>query len=114
MYEELLEKIEQMQFKMDLLFENTDFSRFLYENNITKEQSDQLSDLMQEYRDMIDNGKEVFHGRFEDDIYTIVPQIKRSYHFCEIYARLCWEYQRWEEVFPALYGKELKFQHLFK
>lgn len=113
MYEELLKKVEHMQFKMDLLYEGTELSRFLYENDITKEQNNELNNLMQEYRNMIDNRKEVFHGSFEDKIYKIVPQIERSFHFCEDYARLCWKEEKWEEIFPTLYGEELKYQSLF-
>lgn len=113
MYEELLERIEHMQHKMDLLYEGTELSRFLYENDITKDQVNQLYDLLDEYRKMIEDGKEIFHGAYEDRIYKIVPQIQQSYHFCEDFARLCWVEKRWEEVFPALYSKELKFKYLF-
>ena len=108
----LEERVEQLEFQVQLLFTNTDRDRFLFETNVTNKQYKQLMDLMEAYRKKIDNGQEVHHGTFEEEVGRIVPEHNYDYHFCEQIARLFMEDGRWAEVFPALYGDMPKFQHL--
>ncbi len=110
----LEERVEQLEFQVQLLFTNTDLDRFLFETNVTNKQYKQLMDLMEAYRKKIDDGQEVHHGTFEEEVGRIVPEHNYDYHFCEQIARLFMEDGRWAEVFPALYGDMPKFQHLVK
>lgn len=110
--QELEKRIELIEFKQQLLFDNDDLSRLLFEYNITHDQYTKIMDLMDEYRKNIENKKEVYHGLFEDAIYQIVPEHAGDYHMCEYLARSFMEARRWEEVFPALYGNMPKYANV--
>ena len=106
----LEQRISLVEFKQQLLFENTPLSMFMFEYDISAEQNHKLGDLMDEYRKQIELHKEVNSSSFEDAIYQILPHIKMDYHFCELYAKRCMEQGSWEEVFPALYGDSIKYK----
>jgi len=112
--EELEKRIEMLEFRQQLLFDNDDVSRLLFEYNITHQQYREIMDLMDKYRSSIEQNKEVFHGAFEDAIYNIVPKHKGNYHMCEYIARAFMDAGRWEEVFPALYGDMPKYRYLME
>ena len=67
---------------------------------------------MDKYRNAIENRKSVSHGRFESEIYEIVPSHSGDYHMCEYLARAFMDEGRWDEVFPALYGDMPKYNYL--
>ncbi|MDE7431217.1 MAG: DUF1878 domain-containing protein [Lachnospiraceae bacterium] len=113
-FEELEKKIEMLEFRQKLLFDNDDLSRLLFEYNITHQQYRDIMDLMDSYRDDIDNKKEVNNSNFEDAIYKIVPEHFGDYHMCEYIARAFMDTGRWEEVFPALYGDMPKYKFLME
>ena len=60
---------------------------------------------------LLDNRKceKVDNGIFETEMYELVPEHNRDYHFCESITRLFAEAGRWTEVFPALYGQMPKY-----
>ncbi len=107
---ELEERLAMVEFKVQLLSENTNTSRLIFEYNITHNQYTRLMDLMDEFRKMIDNGEKVYHGNFETKVYRITGK-DGDYHFCESLAQSFMEDGRWEEVFPALYGDMQKYAH---
>lgn len=107
----LEERVELLEFQMELLFDDTELSRYLFETKVTQQQHKKIMDLMEAYRQKIDKGQKVNHGTFEDEIYQIVPEHNGDYHFCELLAKLFMEEHRWEEVFPALYGDMPKYQN---
>jgi hypothetical protein len=111
---ELEEKIDFLMFRQDLLFYNSAVNRVLYEFGINKEQYNRIMDLMDNYREKIGNNEKVSHGKFEEEIYTIVPELKGNYHFVESLTRAFWEDSRWEEVFETLYGNLPKYKYLKK
>ena len=111
-FKELKDQMEFLKFRQDLLFTNDGISRLLYEYEIKKAEYDEIMNLMDTYRDKIDNGEEVNHGSFERSIYQIVPKHDGDYHMCEYLAREFMEAGRWEEVFPMLYGDMPKYQGL--
>lgn len=112
MNEELEARVDLLEFKVQMLFENTETSRMLFEYNITRTQYQQFMNLMDDYRHMLDKGQEVNHGAFEARIYQIRgADGQGDYHFCESLAQSFMEDGRWEEVFPALYGDMPKFQN---
>lgn len=106
----LEERVDLLEFQVELLFNNADIDRFLYESKITRSQYRALMDLMEEYRKKIGNGESVNHGTFETEIYGLVPEKNGDYHFCELFAKLLMENGRWDEVFPALYGDMTKYK----
>lgn len=108
------ERLDFLEFKMDLLFEDTNFSRFIYEYNINKEQLRQLYDVMDKYRGLIRKGEEVHSAGYEKEILDIVRNDHIDYHFCESFAQILWEQRRYAEVFEALYKDSPKFSDLFE
>ena len=106
----LEERVEQLEFQVQLLFTNSDLDRYLFETKVTPKQYEQLMNLMETYRGKISTGQEIHHSIFESEVYEIVPEYDRDYHFCELIAKLFMEEGRWEEVFPALYGAMPKYK----
>lgn len=107
---DLEERLDFIEFRQRLLFENNSYTRLIFEHQITKEQMDEIYDLLDEYRTQIDNGNEVYHNSFEQRIYEIAPHKRGDYHFAEDVARLNHERGSYEEVFEHLYGDLPKFQ----
>lgn len=105
------ERIDFLEFRQDLLFDGSDYSRLLFEYRVTRDQSNTIMDLMDEYREQIESGNSVHHGSFEQRIYEIVPQHSGNYHFVESIAQENHRRGSWEEVFETLYGGMPKFQH---
>lgn len=108
----LEERVEQLEFQVELLFNNSPLDRFLFECNITRKQRKAIMDLMDSYRSRIDAGENVDHVSFERDICSIVPEV--DYHFCESVAQLFADDGKWTEVFPTLYGNMTKYSGLKK
>ena len=110
----LEQKINDLEFRQQLLFDNDEVSRLLFEYKITQSQYRSIMDLMDKYRETIGKREEVHHSIFEDEIYAIVPEHKSNYHMCEYLTRAFMDCGRWEEVFPALYGNMLKYKYLME
>lgn len=106
-------RMDFLEFRQELLFENTKTSRFLFETKVTREQYSKIMDLMDEYREKIDNGQTVNHHEFEQRIYDITG-FNGLYHFCEGIAQAFMEDNRWPEVFIALYGGMDKYKNYVK
>ncbi|MEF9952942.1 MAG: DUF1878 domain-containing protein [Clostridium sp.] len=106
----LEERVEMLEFKIQLLSVESNTNKLLLEYDISHSQYIKLMDLMDEYKKDIDLGKEVHHTSFERKVYTITDK-EGDYHFCEDFARCLMEDERWEEVFPALYGKLAKYKY---
>ena len=107
---ELLERLDLIEFKQQLLFDDTSFDRFLFETNVTREQYKNILDLFDSLIHSLDGGETLISASYEASIYEIVPQCERDYHFAEFIAQTLHENGRYEEVFVALYGKVQKFQ----
>ena len=107
------ERLDFLEYRQELLFENSDYSRLLFEYKVTREQNQAIGDVFDEYRAKIENGESVSSGVFEQRIYDVVPQERSNYHFAEFLAQTTFEEHRWTEVFEALYGNSPKFRHLF-
>lgn len=106
------ERLDYIEFRQQLLWENDSLSRFLFECEITEKEYSEIMDIMDELRNKIAQKSEVYSGEFERAIYKIVPSHKGDYHFCEDIAMLFMENGRWAEVFPALYGGSPKYSYL--
>ena len=108
------ERLDFIEFRMDLLREGTEFAKFIYDCNVTKSQLDELYDILDDIQGKIDNGLDVSSSEYESQVLNVVDHRKLDYHFCESFVRLLWEEQRYEDIFPALYKDSNKFSHLFK
>lgn len=109
-FESLEQRIKMLEFKVQLLSERTNTSEILLEYDISKEQYDKIMDLMDEIRSDLSNNNEVNNSIFENKIYKIIGK-DGDYHFCEAIAKAFMEDNRWEEIFPALYGKFPKYKY---
>lgn len=103
------ERIAQLEFQVELLFNNTPIDRYLFESKVTREQYIALMNLMDSFRQKLAEHQDVHHYDFESKVYEIVSEKNGDYHFCELIAQLFAEDGRWEEVFPALYGDMPKY-----
>lgn len=112
MNNELMERLDFIEFRQELLFTNTGLDRSLFEYKITREQYREIMDVMDEYRAKIDNREDCSNGEFESKIYLIVPEHDGNYHMCEELAKGFMEDGRWEEVFITLYGDMPKYSYL--
>ena len=100
------ERIDQSEFQKDLLLKNRSNDRLFFESKITREQYLHIMDLMDYVSDKIISGEAgaVTKHFFESEIYSIVPEKSRDYHFCELIAKYWQAEQQWPEVYKHLYG----------
>ncbi|MCF2649076.1 MULTISPECIES: DUF1878 domain-containing protein [Niallia] len=107
----LEEKVQHLEFKLDLMFHDSNINRVLYEYDITKTQYNEIMNLMDYFRDKINQKKEISNAEYESEIYKITGN-EGDYHLAEYIAKAFWEDERWDEVFPALYGNFPKYRHI--
>lgn len=113
-FNSLEDELHFVEFRQELLFNNTGIDRLLFEYEITQEEYRKIMDLMDSMRNQLDKGEKISHGTFEREMYEIVPSRDGDYHMCEYIAREFMDAGRWEEVFPALYGDMPKYSFLKK
>lgn len=111
-YEMIMERLDLIEFRQGLLFNNTEIDRSIFEYGITHLQYRAIMDLMDEYRAKIEKGQSCSHGEFESKMYDIVPEHHGDYHMCEELAKGFMDEGRWEEVFMKLYGDMPKYSYL--
>lgn len=110
--EQIEKRIEQIEFRQQLLFDNDEVSRLLFEYNITKQQYNSIMDIMDIYRTKIGKKEDVSYHSFENEIYKVIPEHDGDYHMCEYIARAFMDAGRWEEVFKVLYSKMPKYRSI--
>lgn len=104
------ERLDLLEFQLELLFNNTSLSSFIYEYNITRDQYKDIKDIMDSYRNKIYRNEPVNSAEFEQEIYSVIDdRLNGNYRFCETIAKLFMENGQWKEVFPELYGDFLKY-----
>lgn len=108
----LNDDLDFLKFKFELLFDNSESSRYIIERGFTRKQYTQIMDEMDEMRKKIDNGEKISTVEFENNLNKIT--VDGDYHDAEILTRLFMEEGRWEEVFPALYGNSHKYTNYFE
>ena len=111
-YQEIMERLDFIEFRQELMFTNTALDRSIFEYRINRAQYDAIMNLMDEYRNMIEQGKDCSHSGFEQRIYEILPEHNGNYHMCEELAKNFMLDGRWEEVFMNLYGDMPKYSYL--
>ena len=108
------ERLDYIEFRQQLLFNNGSVDRVLFEYEITEKEYKKIMDLMDKFRTKIESGEKLSHEEFESNIYKIVPFNDGDYHFCEYLAFAFMEEGRWKEVFSMLYGDLPKYSYLEK
>ena len=111
-YNNIMERLDFIEFRQQLLFDNDDVSRSIFEYGLTREQYKRIMALMQDYRERIERGEKCDHRGFEQAMYEIVPDHRGDYHMCEELAKGFRDENRWEEVFDNLYGEMPKYSYL--
>lgn len=111
---EIMDRLDMIEFRQELLFNNTGIDRSMFEYGITRKQYRLIMDLMDKYREKIDKGEQCSHGVFESEMYEIIPEHKGDYHMCEEFAKGFMDEGRWDEVFMELYGNMPKYSYLRK
>lgn len=102
---EMSEKVANLEFWQQCLFNNSNVDRLLYDNKVTEKQYKLIVDEMNKIRGTLENGGEVNSLEFESKILKIMDnRHDLDYHFCEYIAKDFMEQGSWKEVFPALYG----------
>lgn len=109
--EELKNKIEFLEFRLELIAEESKVNNVLFSRKINQMQYRAIMDIMDEFRENIDNDNKVNHGSFEQQIYEVLPDNHGDYHLCEEIAKAFMEDGRWEEVFTELYGDMPKYKY---
>lgn len=105
----LSDKIDFLEFRLELLAEGSNISSLLFECKITHSQYSLIMDLMDEQREKLDKKEKVDHIEFETRIGEITGN--HDYHFAELVAKAFMDDGRWDEVFPALYGDMPKYKY---
>lgn len=111
-YKEIMKRLEFIEFRQQLLFDDDEVSRLLFEYRVTQGQYRAIMNLMDDYRDKIEKGQKVYSADFEAQVKRICPDPIVDYHFCEYIALAFRNEHRWEEVFEALYGGSSKYAYL--
>lgn len=111
-YMEIMERLDFIEFRQDLIFSGSELDRSIYEYRLTKKQYTKIMDLMDEYRRKIENNEPCSHAGLETQIYEIVPEHNGDYHMCEEIVKGFYDEGRWEEVFIKLYGDMPKYSYL--
>ena len=76
-YNKIMERLDFIEFRQQLLFDNDDVSRSIFEYGLTREQYKRIMALMQDYRERIERGEKCGHGGFEevfDNLYGEMPK----------------------------------------
>lgn len=110
MVKDLEERLDYIEYRQELLFDNGPFSRLMFEYEVTRDQYNALIDFFSSYRKLIDNGESLDSSIYEARIGEIVPHHKHDYHFAEFVAQVLHEEGQFKEVFEELYGDAPKFK----
>lgn len=114
MEDTLFKEIENIKFKQELLFENSEFTRILFEVDCTRTQRDELINLLDSLDKKDMNNEKIAHGSYEQAIYEIFPQHKYNYHFAENLVIALYKEGNYREMIKGLYGHQRKFEETFE
>ena len=106
-------EIKEINFRMNLLRENTDLDKYLYDCKVKEEQWEHIREYFRELNDIVYAKKEIDSSTYETKILSFVDNEQLDYHFAEYIAQLQWEANNYKEVFETLYKDSDKFHHLF-
>ena len=105
----LEERVELLEFQMEMLHGDPLLERLVYEAKLTGGDYEAVLKLLGEYREKIGRGETVSRAEFEEDFYKAVPSKDGDYGFCECLLKTLAEAKRFEDVFQALYANVPKY-----
>lgn len=108
----LEKRIEQLEFRQTLMLSDTNINRLLLDYNIRQSEYRGIMDIMDDFRKNFENGKKISHIDFESRVLNLLGRDDVDYHFCEYIAKAFMDDERWDEVFPILYGDMPKYKYL--
>lgn len=108
----LEKRIEQLEFRQMLMLSDTNINRLLLDYNIRQSEYKGIMDIMDDFRKDFENGKKINHIDFESRVLNLLGRDDVDYHFCEYIAKAFMDDERWDEVFPILYGDMPKYKYL--
>jgi hypothetical protein len=97
-------RISQLEHRVKQLMslvepERHPFTFHAMEADLSREQVDEIFDLMDDTRERIKSGNPPSHHEFEGRIYQIVPSRDGDYHFAEGVVRTLAKTNQYEDVF---------------
>ena len=98
------ERIEQLEFQVELLYKNRAIDRFFFENKITNSQYSHLIDFMDYVSGKLRNAEDVSKDFFEDEILSIVPEKRGEDNFCKLLVGYWQEEYQNSKVYEYFYG----------
>ena len=72
-FKDINERLDYIEFRQDLLFDNSELCRLIYESEITEDEYKEIMDLMEKMRNRLAYNQQVSHAEFEHEMYSIVP-----------------------------------------
>ncbi|MGV6935927.1 hypothetical protein ACWA2B_10470 [Paenibacillus sp. CMM36] len=112
MTEQINERLDHIEFKQELLFQDTMFDHVLFEANCTRSQRTDLFNLLDNLDTKLQSGEKVSHITFETKVNDIFES-ERDYHFAENIAMSLYDTGRYQELVFQLYKDLPKFNHKF-
>ena len=103
----LKSEIKQLKFQIRLLTNDTPTNHFLLESNIKEKEYDKIYSILEKYRSLIYNHKEVNKCLFEDEILSIFNN-EKGYNFCSTLSTLLSEEGRYEEIYETFYKDDMR------
>ncbi|MED3821329.1 DUF1878 domain-containing protein [Priestia aryabhattai] len=104
MDEQLLKRLDLIEYRQELLFRNDNFSRFIFQNKITRQQEEEIKELLESLAERLENNVLISKNSYETKFYEICPQSKYLYHDAENIIKSLCEDGQYIELFIALYG----------
>lgn len=103
----LKSEIKQLKFQIKLLINDSPTNHFLLENSVNEEEYDKIINILEKYRSLIDNHKEVNKCLFEDEILSIFNN-KKEYHFCITLSKSLSKEGRYKEIYETFYKDDIR------
>lgn len=95
-------EIKELKFQIRLLIENSTLNKFLLESNVTEEELNKIYKVLDRYRSLFDDHKEVEKSLFETEVLDIFNN-EKDYHFCNSLTKLLAKEKRYEEIYKSFY-----------
>ncbi len=102
-FDELEERLDFIEYRQELLFNNSPFSRELFECEVTRKEYLDIIKLLEEFQERINRQNPVSNGEYERRVYEIVPHLQGNYHFCKSVLKLLYENGDYKEVYIELF-----------
>ncbi|MFW6110763.1 MAG: hypothetical protein ACOC6H_01870 [Thermoproteota archaeon] len=113
--EHLEKEIRYLKNRISMLIHIADprrspFTYLALEFGLTKEQIDEIYDLMDRTRESIEKGNPINSTEFEEEVYRIAPSQRGHHHFPEAIVRTLNEEGKYRDVYEYMKKRGMKLQ----